>query len=240
MIKKSILIILLFVSFQTFGQQKTGSLIFRTYPVIGDLYVKIGDTLNTKPKISLPIGTHEITLWAPDYQPLDTTVTIFADSAVYMRKVLSQTKEFSKYRREVKNYKKNVVIPKIIYFTTSGVLTASSVISYLSARNKLKRTEEALSNYEISEIYSVDRSKEVYEDERKKYNKSKNVFYSVSAATAISWGVTLWQLRRLKKRHPKPVYQSAAPYFDISIVPSPSFQTSEQKNDFLFTFKIDF
>ena len=95
MIKNLIFITLLFLGFNSFAQQEEGTLIFRTYPVIGDLFVKINnaDTLNTKPKISLPVGTYQLTLWAPDYLPHDTMVTIYPDSVVYMRKILSQTKE---------------------------------------------------------------------------------------------------------------------------------------------------
>ena len=238
MIKKLITISLLFISFSAFSQLDTGQVNFKLYPVIGDSYVKINDSLHNKLRARLPVGKYDMTIWAPNYLPLDTTITIYKDSLIYMRKILSPTPEYSKYIEDKKRYVKKVTVPKVIYLTTSGVLTGATIVTYLSAKNKLDRTDEAYRLFETSEIYSIESTKETYNDERKKYNNSKKIFYTTSAVTALSWGVTLWQLRRFKKRHPKPTYKPVAPYFDLSLQSSPVF--GKQKNDLLFTFKINF
>ncbi len=240
MIKNLIPLFLLFISFPVLSQLDTGQVNFKLYPVIGDSYVKINDSLHNQLRACLPVGNYDITIWAPDYLPLDTTITIYKDSLIYMRKVLTSTPEFSKYLDDKKRFTKKVTIPKLIYFTTSGALSVATLSTYLSARNNLKRTEEAYRLFETSEIYSIAPTKENYNDERQKYNKSKKVFYTTSAVTAISWGVTIWQLVRLKKRYSKPEYKPATPYFDLSMQSSPLFKNGKQKNDLFLTFKINF
>ena len=240
MIKNFIPFLLLFLSSSAFSQLDTGQINFKLYPVIGDSHVKINDSLHNQLRARLPVGNYDITIWAPDYLPLDTTISIYKDSLIYMRKVLTPTPEFSKYLDDKKRYTKKVTIPKVIYFTTSGALSVATLSTYLSAKNNLERTDEAYRLYETSEIYSIESTKNTYNDERQKYNRSKKVFYTTSTVTAISWGVTIWQLVRLKKRYSKPEYKPAIPYFDLSMQSSPLFKNGKQKNDLLFTFKINF
>jgi hypothetical protein len=240
MIKNFFPLFFLFTSLSVFSQIDTGQVSFNLYPVIGDSYVKINDSLHNQLRARLPVGNYDITLWAPDFSPLDTTITIYKDSLIYMRKVLKPTSEFSKYLDDKIRYKKQVIIPKVIYLTTSGVLTGATLTTYLRARKKLKRTDEAFRLFETSEIHSIESTKENYNDERKGYNNSKKIFYTTSAVTVISWGVTFWQLRRFKKKRTKPEYKRPASYFDISMQPAPFFINEKQKNDLLFTFKTNF
>jgi len=83
-----------------------------------------------------------------------------------MRRILTPTPEYSKYLNDKERYKKKVTIPKVIYFTTSGVLAAGMLTTYLSARNRLERTNEAYRLFETSEIYSIESTKKTYNDER--------------------------------------------------------------------------
>lgn len=238
---KSVLTIFLifFYSF-TFSQVDTGQISFKLYPVIGETYVQIEDSLYSQLRARLPAGKYDITLWAPNYLPLDTTVTIYNDSLVYFRKILTPTPEYLDFINEKKRYKKKVTIPKVIYFTTSGVLSSASLLSYFSARKRLKRVDEAYRLFETSEIHSIERTKDTYNYERDEYNKSKKRFYTTGAITVISWGVTWWQLRRLKKKYAKPKYKPRAPYFDLSMESLPTFNRANQKNDLMFSLKMNF
>jgi len=237
---KHVLLLLLFIISTNVFSQKTGTVIFRLFPVIGDSYVKTSEGVTNKDKLILPVGKHQITVWAPDYQPFETTITVFADSTIYFRKILVQAPEFVQYNNDLKAYKKKVIFPKATYFTVSGLLSITTGIKYLSAKKKLTRANEAQRSFEASDIYLLADRRAIYETERENYNKSKKSFYTFSAITLVSWGWTIFQNSQLKKKYPKPIYNQATPYFDISLSPSSRNENTLLGNDVLFSLKIKF
>lgn len=219
MIKNLITLLLFFISISAFSQLDTGQVNFTLYPVIGDSYVKINDSLYNKLKARLPVGEYEITLWAPNYLPVDTSLTIYRDSVVYMRKVLSPNPEYITYRNELKDYKKKVTIPKIINYSTSSFLTIGTIGSYFNARNKWNNAIEAHNQYERSLGDVVLENKQIYEDKRDKYKRSRKTTFILGGASIVSWGVTYFLVKKLNKRA-KPINHPAPPVFEISSIPA--------------------
>ena len=219
MIKKLIPLFFLFISFSAFSQLDTGQVNFTLYPVIGDSYVKINDSLYNKLKARLPVGNYEITLWAPNYLPMDTSLTIYKDSVVYMRKILSPTPEYFTYKNELKDYKKKITIPKIISYGTSSLITVGALGSYFNARSKWDIAIDAHNQYERSLGDAVFENKKSYEKKRDKYKRSRKTTFILGGVSIVSWGVTYFLVKKLNKRA-KPINHSAPPVFEISSIPA--------------------
>ncbi len=207
-----------FISFSVFSQVDTGQVKFNLFPIIGKSYVKINDSLYNQLKVQLPVGDYDITIWAPNYLQKDTSISIYKDSLVYMRTILSPTPEYIAYKNELKNYKKKVTIPKIISYGTSSALTIGTVGYYLHARQQWDIALEAHNQYERSLSDEVLANRKAYEEKRDKYTQSRKTTFVLGGASIVSWGVTYFLVKKLNKRA-KPINHPAPPVFEITSIP---------------------
>ena len=92
--------------------QDTGILKLRTVPVVGDTYVKCGDSLLTNTSAQLLVGEHHIFMWSPGYESFDTLITILPDSVIYLKKILPKTPQYERHLVDIADYNRHIRNPK--------------------------------------------------------------------------------------------------------------------------------
>jgi len=200
-----------------YSQENNGTIIFRLYPV-NKVFIKIGDTIYSEPKISLPVGEYAISLWSPHKISIDTTINVFSDSVIYFKKFMSSTVNYELYRKSLKTYNRKIVIPKILSLTTSLMLTGNALIRYQKTQNQWKRVENRFLSYETSSPFDVKRWEDQLDLEKQNYEKNKKAFTISSVAAGASLALTAFIIYKLRKNK-KPKLPQEDPPFVISYIP---------------------
>lgn len=222
--RRYLFILSLFLIGNSLNGQELGAVKIRTVPVLGDLYIKSGDSLITKPNIVLPAGDYLVTLWASGYIPFDTTIQVISDTTIFFRKQLSQTPEYKSYLSDLGDYKKKVVRPKQISIWASIGLIATTGGFYLSLKKDWRRVLDTKSSYENFASTQVSSHRKLYENSIVNYNRKKKQFYGVSIATTVGLSAISYILLK-KRKHKKPVFQEVLPPFRLSY--SPDYENKE-------------
>ncbi|MFK7810007.1 MAG: hypothetical protein AB8F74_19535 [Saprospiraceae bacterium] len=204
-----------------YGQEEMGTIIFRLYPVKDKLYVKAMDSVYVSPKITLPAGSHDVVLWTQNRKPLSTTIQIFPDSVTYFKDFLPATASFDKYSESVNVYKRKVVLPKVISLSVSSSLTIGAVASYIGLRSQWKRVERNYNSYRFASPFEnqISETEKELESSKDKYESKKKTFISLGIATGVSWTVSAFIYRKLRKRK-KPILVEEEPPFRITYMPN--------------------
>ncbi|MEL7249774.1 MAG: hypothetical protein AAFO03_15200 [Bacteroidota bacterium] len=198
--------------------QDTGILKLRTVPVVGDTYVKCGDSLLTNTSAQLLVGEHHIFMWSPGYESFDTLITILPDSVIYLKKILPKTPQYERHLVDIADYNRHIRNPKLIALGVSTLLTGISTVAYFTAQNRWDEVLIARDNYNAVENFFVLTPRAILDERLSAYNQAKDQYYAFGIATAVSWASTLYiHLRHRGKK--KPIFSPEDPPFELSYQP---------------------
>lgn len=200
-----------FISRDSFPQQQ-GIAVIRFLVSPKNAVVKIDSLriLKTDTTLILPLGSHNIKIWAPKKELFETTLKIEKDTTMVFSKILGPDPEYVDYKNKLSEYKrkkfKGLALAPVssIGFLLFGAFAKNKSDDYLSA------SETDKLNYEIAWKQSeIDLYKEQYEADRKNYKiwlGARSVclvtsvgFMAIFIKNAVKYGM---------KRVAKPQYES--------------------------------
>lgn len=199
------------------GQEEKGSILFHPYPIEKEIYVKTNDTLFSHPKITLPPGKYDFSIWAPKHEVFDSSIVIIKDSLLRLRFFLPYSEAFNNYLIQKRKYSKSVIIPKVISFSVSGLLTIGTGLAYFNTTKQWDKVLISEENYNRSNLVDVQLNRERAESEIKKYNRLKKTTYILGISTLISYCINIWIVQS-KKNRKKPTYEYETSPFEVSIL----------------------
>jgi len=202
-----------------YAQEDQGVIVFRMYPIKEKLFIEVQDSVYTTPKLTLPAGSHDVVLWSPHKMPLDTTIQIYSDSTVYLKRFMSPTPAYNLYHQSLRKYHKKVTIPKVITVSVSTGISIATILSYRAVQTQWDRVENQYGAYQGASHYTVRDSELSLQDAKDKFESKKKKFRIAVVATGVSMAVTTWVWFKLRKEK-RPVLYPDEPPFQISYVPS--------------------
>ncbi len=188
----AIIAILLFVNL-TAKAQEMGTVELLTKPPIGTTVAKLGDTIvQHGTKVVMPVGTYQLTLWAPYYGAVTKTVTVLANETVTVKEYLVFSKEVQDYQQVLSDYNHLVIRQKVLPYAGTGLLVAGSTIAWIRARRFQRQAFDWKHKYErVSSTASIDDAQHRFAEAKKKSRNAKVTLYTLGGLSAggcyLSW-----------------------------------------------------
>lgn len=237
-LKSIVICYILFSSLVAMGQE-LGKVRIVTVPPLNELYFKLGDSLLTSPIAVLPVGEYEVQMWAPSCLPFDTTLVVYPDSVTYFRKVMELTPEYVSYEQDLKQYNRQVRLPKIISIDFSALMTVGSYFLYRNAKTKLDDVYALEEEIQTIPFEGIEDYYKSYDKKKSEYKKAKNTYHVAQVATAISWGVTTYFFLKHRKTN-KPNFTPQQAPFSISLIPSFNPNSNQVETFTCLTYALEF
>jgi hypothetical protein len=223
---------LFFISL-SISAQEVGTVVFQIKPPIGTTVAKLGDTVIHNPKVVMPVGTYQLTLWAPYYGSVTKTVTVLAGETVTVQENLSFSQEVQDYRKALTNYNHQAIRQKVLPRAGTVVLIAGTTVAWIRARRFQQDALGWKEEYEHATVGQIADYERRFNESRRKSINAKVTLYSLSGLTLGGCYVS-WKGHKKMKPLEKPALQKPEPPFELTSISS---QFDGAYSSLYFTFK---
>lgn len=190
----------------------------------GYFEIVIDDTMYLKLyKCELPVGIHSAKIWSPGYITTEIEFEVRKDQTTEKYVEMAISNQRQEYEAEYKAYRmdfhKSLTVPlstTLFLGITSGVFM---IKAYSTKKAILKDVDLYFKSPTYQEVISYKTS---IEDNNKRYNRQRFMFYTTLGLTAASIGTTIYLYSKFKHNSTEPKLNAESPFkekFSLNISP---------------------